>query len=62
MLVPTNDTFFAVNGRPGPKGNDTITLVSPAYDAGTEMNDELCISLPGPGCGKHPGPVSVGEG
>ena len=27
------------------------------------MNDELCISLPGPGCGSDPGPVSAnGEG
>jgi len=62
MLVPSNDTFFAVNGRPGPIGNKTITMVSPAYDAGTEMNDELCVSLPGPGCGPDPGPASVGEG
>ena len=62
MLVPTNDTFFAVNGRPGPRGNKTITRISVAYDAGTETNDELCISLPGPGCGPDPGGPSVGEG
>lgn len=48
MLVPTNDAFFAVNGMEGPKGNQTITYFSPAYDAGTELNDELCNNIPGP--------------
>jgi hypothetical protein len=48
MLVPTNDGFFAVNGVEGPKGNQTLTLFSPAYDAGTEANDELCTHIPGP--------------
>jgi hypothetical protein len=48
MLVPTNDGFFAVNGVEGPNGNKTFTLFSPAYDAGTEMNDETCTSIPGP--------------
>ena len=63
MLIPTNDLFFAVNGIAGPKGNKSITVTSPAYDAGTELNDELCVSLPGPGCGTDPGPVSDnGEG
>lgn len=63
MLIPTNDTFFAVNGIPGPRGNKSVTLYVPAYDAGTELNDELCVSLPGPGCNGDPGPVSTnGEG
>ncbi|MEO8050380.1 MAG: spondin domain-containing protein [Acidobacteriota bacterium] len=48
MLVPTNDGFFAINGIEGPKGKDTLTLYSPAYDAGTEANNELCSSIPGP--------------
>jgi len=48
MLVPTNDGFFALNGVAGPKGNNTLTLNVPAYDAGTERNDELCASIPGP--------------
>ena len=26
-------------------------MFSPAYDAGTEENDELCTSIPGPACG-----------
>ena len=62
MLIPTNDLFFAVNGVAGPNGNKTIVVTSPAYDAGTEINDELCASLPGPGCGPDAGPPSTGEG
>ena len=48
MLIPTNDGFFALNGVEGPLGNQTLTLYSPAYDAGSERNDELCASIPGP--------------
>ena len=48
MLIPTNDGFFAVNDAEGPNGQDVITLFSPAYDAGTERNDETCASIPGP--------------
>ena len=61
MLVPTNDAFFAVNGVEGPKGNKTFVVMSPAYDAGTEENDEVCPAVPpndGP-CGAGP---SIGEG
>jgi hypothetical protein len=63
MLIPSNDTFFAVNGVRGPRGSKSITFTVPAYDAGSELNDELCVSLPGPGCNGDPGPVSAnGEG
>ncbi|MFN0168866.1 MAG: spondin domain-containing protein [Bryobacteraceae bacterium] len=48
MLVPTNDAFLALNGVEGPKGSRTLALFSPAYDAGTEANDENCASIPGP--------------
>ncbi len=48
MLVPTNDAFIAVNGIHGPRGNKSKTVYSPAYDAGTEENDELCDNIPGP--------------
>jgi hypothetical protein len=48
MLVPTNDGFFALNGVEGPNGHDVLTRYSPAYDAGTEANDELCAHIPGP--------------
>lgn len=51
MLIPTNDAFFALNGVKAPKGRNTTRLVSPAYDAGTEPNDESCDNIPGPVCG-----------
>ncbi len=49
MLVPSNDAFFAVNGLHVGKAKRTVTVYSPAYDAGSEINDELCVSIPGPG-------------
>ncbi|MCK5830139.1 MAG: spondin domain-containing protein [Methylococcales bacterium] len=48
MLIPTNDTFFSVNGKALPMGSDPVTYHSIAYDAGSEENDELCASIPGP--------------
>jgi hypothetical protein len=62
MLIPTNDAFFALNGVAAPKGREELTYFSPAYDAGSERNDELCASIPGPsftecggaGGGGHP--------
>lgn len=48
MLIPTNDAFFALNGVPLPRGNDTLSITAPAYDSGSERNDELCASIPGP--------------
>jgi hypothetical protein len=52
MLVPTNDGFFAINGMKGPRQrHHTIRLKGPAYDAGTEFNDEDCTHIPdGGGC------------
>ena len=49
MLIPTNDAFFAVDAAVLPGGKKTLTVFAPAYDAGTERNDELCASIPGPG-------------
>jgi hypothetical protein len=48
MLIPTNDGFFAINGVAGPTGNRVATHYSPAYDAGTKADDELCAHIPGP--------------
>ena len=47
MLTPTNDGFVALNGVQGLMGK-TLTFFSSAYDAGSEANDELCSSIPGP--------------
>jgi len=49
MLIPTNDGFFARKWESAPRGSRKMSFLSPAYDAGTERNDELCISIPGPG-------------
>lgn len=55
MLIPTNDAFFALNGATLPaKGTDTYFSV--AYDAGSELNDESCLHIPGPAS------VCTGEG
>jgi hypothetical protein len=48
MLIPTNDTFFAVNGVTLPQWGETLAFTVPAYDSGSERNDELCASIPGP--------------
>jgi Spondin_N len=48
MLIPTNDAFFALDSVELPRGNDRLTFFARAYDAGSERNDELCASIPGP--------------
>jgi hypothetical protein len=50
MLIPTNDTFMALDGVIVPR-RGTRTILVPAYDAGTEENDQSCASIPGPRCG-----------
>jgi archaellum component FlaF (FlaF/FlaG flagellin family) len=63
MLIPTNDSFIALNGVRAPKGNRTTVYYSPGYDAGTEPNDENCRNIPGPVCGGAGGsPEAGGEG
>ncbi len=61
MLLPTNDAFVGLNGL------SLRSLVSrsrtlKAYDAGTESNDELCVSIPGPQCGGEGFSPEDGEG
>ena len=46
MIFPTNDGFVAVNGAPLPNGHDVEVVDSPAYDSGSEENDELCPNIP----------------
>ncbi len=60
MLIPTNDAFLALNGVRIPRGMETIDLYVPAYDAGTERNDELCASIPGPNFAECGGPGKGG--
>jgi Spondin_N len=49
MLIPTNDTFMALNNVPLPKKGSAIFQV-PGYDSGTEENDQSCANIPGPRC------------
>lgn len=52
MLLPTNDTFLAVDSLVTPKAiGGTRRGWAVAYDAGTEANDQNCLSIPGPLCG-----------
>jgi len=46
MMLPTNDSFVALNSITLPR--NYLTTVAHAYDSGTEYNDELCESIPGP--------------
>lgn len=65
MLIPTNDAFFALNGVEGPRGLRSMVFYSPAYDAGTEKNDQHCESIPGPffaECGGPGGGARIGGG
>ena len=62
MLLPTNDTFVALNSVALPRRGSAVFYAN-AYDAGSEMNDELCMSIPGPQCGGAPfSPEDDGEG
>jgi hypothetical protein len=60
MLIPTNDAFVALNSLELPK--KSVTVVVPAYDAGSEANDELCANIPGPYCGDMDDSGTPGEG
>ena len=63
MMIPTNDSFIALNGVKAPKGHRSVVYYSPGYDAGTEPNDENCMNIPGPVCGGEGGsPGAGGEG
>ena len=63
MLIPTNDAFVGVSGVKVPrKKNSPATLLVPAYDAGTEVNDESCAHIPGPVCGGEGMSAAGGEG
>jgi len=63
MLIPTNDAFIATNSIRGPsKKGHSVTVFSPVYDSGTEVNDELCVSMPGPFCGGEGFNEADGEG
>ena len=49
MLLPTNDAFAALNSITIPTEAGTYTFDVPAYDAGTEANNELITGGGAPG-------------
>ena len=59
MAINTNDCFISINGRKLKKG-DVFTGVG--YDSGTEENNELCTSIPGPACPSDTGNTADGNG
>jgi hypothetical protein len=46
MVFPTNDSFTAITGVQLPTGTAPLTVYAPAYDSGSEENDELCGNIP----------------
>ena len=63
MLGNTNDAFVGLMDVDLPKGKESVTYLAPAYDAGTETNDESCATVPGPACGGEAlSPADPGEG
>lgn len=46
MLGATNDAFYAVRNLPLPHGiGDSVQVQAPAYDAGSEANEESADSI-----------------
>ncbi len=65
MLIPTNDSFVAVDSVDLPESFAERVFYAHAYDAGTETNDELCASIPGPffmECNGSGGGARIGNG
>ncbi len=63
MLGNTNDAFVGLADVNLPHGKQVKTYMAPAYDAGTETNDESCATVPGPACGGEAlSPFDQGEG
>lgn len=60
MLIPTNDAFVALNSELLPLGGQPVTYFARAYDSGSEVNDELCASIPGPFFSECGGPGGGG--
>ena len=59
MLIPTNDTFVGANMMLPMEGG--MVGYAYAYDAGTETNDEMCASIPGPSFEECGGPGMGGD-
>jgi len=51
MLVTTNDAFFGLSNFYIDPSQPVQRIMVPAWDAGTEANNEMCAFIPGPPCG-----------
>lgn len=51
MLVTSNDAFFGLSNYFVDPGQPVQRVTAPAWDAGTEVNNESCDFIPGPPCG-----------
>jgi hypothetical protein len=51
MLVTTNDAFFGLNDFFIDPSQKVMRSTAPAWDAGSEANNESCDFIPGPPCG-----------
>jgi len=60
MLATTNDSFAALNSVALPKRS--ATYYAYAYDAGSELNNELCSHIPGPPCAGDSGNARTASG
>ena len=60
MLIPTNDAFVSARTTL-PAAGEVKVLYAYAYDAGTEVNDERCASIPGPNYVECGGPGTGGS-
>lgn len=60
MLASTNDGFLGVNGVSVPMRGHAHEKMVPAYDSGTEQNNESCAYVPGPPCSAHGVRMTVG--
>ena len=60
MLIPTNDAFVGVETTL-PDSGEMKVVYAYVYDAGTEQNDELCSSIPGPFFSECDGPGGGAE-
>lgn len=61
MLIPTNDAFLGLSSLTLPTTFDPVVVDLLAYDSGTEINDELCASIPGPNFSECGGPGGGGR-
>ncbi len=60
MLICTNDGFVGLDSVKLPRGNETAVYFPKAYDAGTELNDELGTSIVGACAAIGPVPIPGG--